>query len=155
MPSPTFDSNKLFSSLDSRGNPIDEGVLWVPSYSQIAQKLHFEGEVGDYTLFHGYPDMQWRYDGYLSAYSGSDFGTLISNIQDAIDEATDDASTYKALVDSFGTSYANAQVRTFAFSEPPHVTADGGWVAKVSITGVIQGNEHIGDNSANSNGGGQ
>ncbi len=164
MPSPTFNGNKLFSSTDANGNTVDEGCLWVASYSQITQAVHFEGETGDHTLYHGYPDMAWRYDGYLSATSGSAFGTQIAAIQSAIDAnvptTADEADdTYKVLVDSFGTSYAQAQIRTFSFVEPPHATIGlqgaVGWLAKVLVTGVIQGQEHVGNNGDNTGGGGQ
>jgi hypothetical protein len=149
MPSPTFNGNKLFSSIDSNGSTVDEGCLWVPDYQQITQRIHFEGEIGDYTLYHGYADMPWTFRGMLSATNGGDFGTLLSAIQTAIDANTSDSDTYHALTDSFGNSYTLAQIRHLHV-EPPHQTADGGFCAQVQVTGVIQGNDKYGTSSGSS-----
>jgi hypothetical protein len=150
MSSPTFNGNKIFDSLGATGTPFSEGVLVVSNYSAISQKIHFEGEVGDWTLWHGYPDLEWSFDGILSATTSSAFGGIIQGIQSAIDDAQ--AGNYHTLVDSFGSYYDNSQVRAFHYTDGPRVwvwnnagTLAFGYLARVKITGICQnGSTHVG-----------
>lgn len=140
MASPTFNGQPIFDS-STLAATFSEGVLWVPSYTKIYQPLHFNGEIGDRVLTHGYPDLQWMFKGLLSAPSG--LATKLAAIQAYIDEADADGSTYRVLVDSFGNTYQKAQIRNMTVQEP-HVKAgptglpNGGFVCSIIVTGIIQ-----------------
>lgn len=140
MASPTFNSQTIFDSKRTGGARFSEGVLWAQGYTAIWQRLHFNGEDGDRYLAHGKSDRQWVFSGILSAPTITELQGLFSAIQTYIDEAEDDPTMYRTLVDSFGASYAHAQVRTFNALDI-HVSKDG-YIAQVQVTGIIQGMEH-------------
>jgi hypothetical protein len=155
--SPQFNGQKIFDSLDAAGLPFNQGCLVVPGFSQIRQPIHFEGEAGNYTLFHGYDDTPWVFDGHISATSLSAFESIIDGIDAAINSADSGSGTYHTLIDSYGFSYANAQVCTRTFVTPPHVTMEGavtdgnftpGYVVQIRVTGIIQGRPEFGGSSS-------
>jgi len=136
---PTFNGNPIFCSIDGSGNRFAEGSLWIPDYGQISQPIHFEGEVGNYTLFHGYPDMEWIFEGVLSAPTASAFSSIVQAIQTVIQSATSSSATYYTLVDTYGGTYPYAQVRHMTWVQAPHSQLGGGYAGVIRITGVIQG----------------
>jgi hypothetical protein len=132
---------------------FSEGCLYVPNFSPILQTIHFEGEIGNWTLYHGYPEMPWVFDGIISAPSLALFNTQIGAIQTAIDGGapTGANGTYQTLVDSFGNFYDQAQVRQLTFTSPPHIwywnnsgTLTAGYLCAVRVTGIVNGKTHIG-----------
>lgn len=136
MASPTFNGNKIFDSIDGEGNRYSEGVLWAPEFQKIIQTLHFNGENGDRILTHGYPDRPWVFTGIISAPSIGSLNTLLAAIQTCIQDC-DTTGGYHTLVDSFGHSYSNAQVRHYSCQDIRR-SADG-YLAVVRVTGVIRG----------------
>ena len=155
MPSPTFNGVKIFDSIDQNSNSVPEGVLYVPNYTPIYQRIHFEGEIGDWTLYHGYPDMPWVFEGLISGTTLAQFNTIIQLIQTYIQNCTVGANTtYYTLVDSFGNYYDTSQVREMTFLEAPKSwywynsgTLTTGYVAKVRIAGIVSGNTQVGATS--------
>jgi hypothetical protein len=145
MPSPTFDGNKLFDSINHDGDNFSEGILYPLDYTKIIQDIHFDGENGDYILTHGWPDRKWEFVGLISAPTGEAFGGIIRAIQSAIDDADSDDSSYHDLKDSFGGDYPKAQVRSMSYLQKPHFTAGGGYVAQIRVEGVIQGMDQDGN----------
>ena len=135
MSSPTFDSHKIFDSVRADATTYSEGVLWVPSYTGIRQKLHFNGEDGDRYLAHGYPDRPWIFKGVIAAPSLAGLKTLLVAIETAIDLSVDDPTVTKALVDSFGNYYTEAQITSLHIVE---ITTTGdGYLAHIQVEGIV------------------
>jgi len=138
---PKFNGQTIFNSLDYNGNSYCEGVCFVEDYNQIVQNIHFEGEVGDFRLFHGYADRPWRFEGYIScdnavwATAYANLATILQGIETQIDSATP-----YTLIDSMGNYWHNAEVRKLHYNSFPQKTSSG-WMVHVTVTGVIHNSD--------------
>jgi len=133
---PTFNGIAIFNSIDPNNNWFCEGLLWTSQYSQIVQNLHFNGEVGDWRLFFGYPDMEWTFKGIISS-SNVSFSTALNNFNAILQgiESQIDSSTPYTLTDSLGNYYHNAEIRKIIKGEF-HKTQMG-YVMPIQVMGII------------------
>lgn len=150
MPSPTYDGAAIFDSKRDGTHTFNEGVLYVDGdYTPIIQVIHFNGMDGDNVLVHGYADREWTYEGILSSTSLADLMSKISTIENKVDDFVTNPTTYKVLVDNFGNSFTNAQIRHFKVTERPHIEANGNWFCRIRVAGVVQGMKSNHDGGTN------
>lgn len=153
MASPTYDSVAIFDSKRSDNSTFTEGNLFVEDYTPIIQKLHFNQEDGDRYLVHGFGDREWVYEGLLSSPTLADLQSKIAIILGKINDFQSNPTTYKTLVDSYGTTYTSAaQIHHFHFLERPHIEINGGYVCRIRVSGVLQGSLSSATASSSSSG---
>lgn len=146
MSSPTFNDLPIFDSRKVDATYYSEGVLTVHGYSKIIQTLHFNGENGNRLIHHGWPDRQWTFQGLMS-YDHATPASALTGLKDSFRaiETYIDSEDYHKLVDSFGSVFTKARINTFDHT-PIHKSAEG-YIAQVTITGIIQGMVFDGETS--------
>ena len=152
MPNPSFNGQYIFSSYDVNADPFCEGTLLVGTYGPIIQQIHFNGANGAAVLNHGWPNREWKYEGFISVPTDdvTPLRTILATIQNYADEADSDESTFHTLVDTLGYTYTDAQIHSFT---PVMIQkANPGWIATVVITGIVKGMQQDGTSSGEESG---